>query len=82
MQDVTVINESSKPRFAIQNNKVYFTPGGKSKPELITGRAADRVKRYIDIKNAYNNLYDITVNPDTTEEQKAAARTELGKSLR
>ena len=80
VQDVTVENESKKPRFVIQDDKVYFSSGGKEKPELQTGRAADRVKRYIGIKNAYNNLYDITTNPESTEDQKSAARAELEKA--
>ncbi len=71
------IKPDEKPHFAISNdNRVVFIDGTNETPEEITGKPAQRVKSYVKLRDAYNELIDSYMNGISNEDA-----AELRKNL-
>lgn len=70
-------NESKKPKFINQDGKIYFSDGNGNPAIAVTGKDANRASQYLRVLDAYNNLLELSTNPEATEAQKTVARENL-----
>lgn len=56
------MTSDQKPHFTEQNGRVMFVDGATKEVVEYTGKRAERIKGFLRVKQAYNNLIDASVN--------------------
>lgn len=75
--EVKIENDSQKSRFIDSENGVVFYNSSTGEVTELSGKKADKAKQFMRVKDAYNGVINISNNPNSTQEERQAARQNL-----
>lgn len=75
--EVKIENDTQKSRFIDSDKGVVFYNSSTGEVTELSGKKADKAKQFMRVKNAYNGVINISNNPNSTQEERQAARQNL-----
>lgn len=75
--EVKIENDTQKSRFIDSDKGVVFYNSSTGEVTELSGKKADKAKQFMRVKDAYNGVINISNNPNSTQEERQAARQNL-----
>lgn len=75
--EVKIENDTQKSRFIDSDKGVVFYNSSTGEVSELSGKKADKAKQFMRVKDAYNGVINISNNPNSTQEERQAARQNL-----
>lgn len=75
--EVKIENDTQKSRFIDSDKGVVFYNSSTGEVTELSGKKADKAKLFMRVKDAYNGVINISNNPNSTQEERQAARQNL-----